>query len=411
MILKNIFFSYSRADASEFALKLAVDLQKEGFNVWIDQQDIRAGSEWDLEIEKALETCDCLLFIESEKSVVSNNVLDEVYCAMDDHKIVIPVIYKDSKTPFRLKRLQHIDFTTHYETGLANLLRELKQTAVHDFAKTAVETELQAPLKPPSSKSPGLILIIVLLVVIAAVAITFLLNNKKELPIVADKTAINKINDTAVRANDGKIVEKDTVNIKVKEDAKIVPPEIKKVNEKRSSLQHTDEIAIKKPDDISRILPEALAGRWDLENVEPEARSHSGYMDIEAIDEKKIKVSSNFQFYYFKTNDTAFFSVFNGYIACASCILQNEITITDYDLSFGAQIYKILRRDERGVGNAGDTVMSGGPNSSIRAFVSFHLLNNTTALIKIHKPVATPIDMGFVVKPFSYTFRFAKRTH
>src|SRR5689334_12991430 len=109
MDLKNIFFSYSRVDASDFALKLAVDLQKEGFNVWIDQQDIRAGTEWDLEIEKALETCDCLLFIESDKSVTSTNVLDEVYYAMDQHKMVIPVIYKDSKTPFRIKRLQHID--------------------------------------------------------------------------------------------------------------------------------------------------------------------------------------------------------------------------------------------------------------------------------------------------------------
>ena len=74
MTLKKIFFSYSRADGADFSLRLAQDLKNADFNVWIDQQDIRAGSEWDLEIEKALETCDCLLFIESEKSVVSNNV-------------------------------------------------------------------------------------------------------------------------------------------------------------------------------------------------------------------------------------------------------------------------------------------------------------------------------------------------
>ncbi len=86
MNFKNIFFSYSRADASDFALRLAVDLKKEGLNVWIDQQDIRAGSEWDLEIEKALETSDCLVFIESEKSVTSTNVLDEVYYALEQKK-------------------------------------------------------------------------------------------------------------------------------------------------------------------------------------------------------------------------------------------------------------------------------------------------------------------------------------
>src|SRR6478736_609678 len=125
MKFKKIFFSYSRTDA-DFALKLALDLKKEGFDVWIDQEDIRAGSEWDLEIEKALETCDCLLFIESEKSVASTNVLDEVYYAMEQHKRVIPVIYKDSKTPFRIQRLQHIDFSKDYATGLVNLINELK---------------------------------------------------------------------------------------------------------------------------------------------------------------------------------------------------------------------------------------------------------------------------------------------
>ena len=45
MAKKKIFFSYSRADGSEFALRLAVDLKQKGFDVWIDQEDIRAGSE------------------------------------------------------------------------------------------------------------------------------------------------------------------------------------------------------------------------------------------------------------------------------------------------------------------------------------------------------------------------------
>jgi len=83
MSFKKIFFSYSRVDGAEFALKLARDLKQKGFDVWIDQEDIRAGAEWDLEIGHALETCDCLLFLESEKSVASNNVLDEVYYALE----------------------------------------------------------------------------------------------------------------------------------------------------------------------------------------------------------------------------------------------------------------------------------------------------------------------------------------
>lgn len=66
MTVQKIFFSYSRSDGSEFALRLAVDLKKKGFDVWIDQEDIRAGLKWDAEIEKALECCDCVLYLETE---------------------------------------------------------------------------------------------------------------------------------------------------------------------------------------------------------------------------------------------------------------------------------------------------------------------------------------------------------
>ena len=146
MTLKKIFFSYSRVDGAGFSLRLAQDLKNAGFNVWIDQQDIRAGTEWDLEIERALETCDCLLFIESEKSVVSNNVLDEVYYALDHRKKVIPVIYHDSKTPYRLQRLQHVDFSKNYDEGLASLIRELKG----DFRSQPVLST--APASPPPQR-------------------------------------------------------------------------------------------------------------------------------------------------------------------------------------------------------------------------------------------------------------------
>jgi hypothetical protein len=144
-------------------------------------------------------------------------------------------------------------------------------------------------------------------------------------------------------------------------------------------------------------------------DVEPKQRSHRGYMNIEAVDEKKIKFSGNFQFYFFKTNDTAFFVVFNGYAGCEACLLKEEISIIDYDAAFGGQVYEILRNDKPGEGKAGDTVMTAGPNSSIRASVSLRLLNKNTAIIRVKKEVATPMAMGLVVKPFNYTFRFSKR--
>jgi hypothetical protein len=137
MKFKKIFFSYSRTDA-DFALRLALDLKKEGFDVWIDQEDIRAGSEWDLEIEKALATCDCLLFIQSEKSVASSNVLDEVYYALEQNKRVIPVLIDKCQTPFRINRLQRISFIEDYETGLANLKDNLLHSSLPDLTYDSI---------------------------------------------------------------------------------------------------------------------------------------------------------------------------------------------------------------------------------------------------------------------------------
>lgn len=85
--------------------------------MWIDQEDIDAGIQLNLQIENALQTCDCLLFIEKENSVKSPNVLDEVYYAPEQKKKVIPLMVVDSKTPYRLQRIQHIDFTINYQHG------------------------------------------------------------------------------------------------------------------------------------------------------------------------------------------------------------------------------------------------------------------------------------------------------
>lgn len=186
MVIKKLFFSYSRVDGAAFAQKLALDLKKEGFDVWIDQEDIRAGSEWDMEIEKALESCDCLLFLESEKSVVSNNVLDEVYYALEQRKKVIPVIIHDSKTPYRLQRLQHVDFSKDYNKGLAQLIRELRREPADIIV---------LPRKRSNLFSRKIIAMVIGLLLLSVAAL-FLLNQseKEALENVGETTAM-KVND------------------------------------------------------------------------------------------------------------------------------------------------------------------------------------------------------------------------
>jgi photosystem II stability/assembly factor-like uncharacterized protein len=118
------FFSYCRED-SEFALRLAEDLKAAGANVWMDQLDIEPGTPWDQAVENALGACPTMLVILSPISVKSNNVRDEVSYALSKQKRVIPVLYRDCDVPFRVARLQHIDFRADYDRGLKALLKVL----------------------------------------------------------------------------------------------------------------------------------------------------------------------------------------------------------------------------------------------------------------------------------------------
>lgn len=122
---QKVFFSYSRADAKDFALKLAKDLLKAGADIWIDQLNIRGGENYNKAIENALTASTCVLFIASEKSVISNYVLDEVHYAIEEGKVVIPIILHECRLPFRLRGLQRIFFTENYENGFDKLVKSL----------------------------------------------------------------------------------------------------------------------------------------------------------------------------------------------------------------------------------------------------------------------------------------------
>jgi len=144
-----IFFSYARADA-EFVLRLAKDLRSAGTNLWVDQLDIRPGDRWDSAVEQALNACPCLLVILSPASVSSQNVMDEVSAALEANKRIVPVRYRDSEIPFRLKRVQYIDFRVDYDSGLSQLLNALN---VVQPAPAPQQRETQRPQGMQNNKA------------------------------------------------------------------------------------------------------------------------------------------------------------------------------------------------------------------------------------------------------------------
>lgn len=154
------FFSYSRDD-SEFALRLAKDLKSAHAMVWLDQLDISPGQHWDQAVEQALTKCPNMLLILSPSAVASSNVMDEVSFALDEQKLIIPVLYSTCKIPFRLRRLQYIDARKDYDRALEELLRLLSVNDVSAKEREDRKREQASQIAPveatpePASPQPA----------------------------------------------------------------------------------------------------------------------------------------------------------------------------------------------------------------------------------------------------------------
>ena len=127
------FISYSRANM-DFTLRLARELKSSGFPIWVDQLDIPIGARWDDEVERALDACGIFMVILTPASIASENVKDEIAYAIDSGKRILPVLLEKCNVPLRLRRFQHVDFTTmSYDQGveiakqlLTNFIKESK---------------------------------------------------------------------------------------------------------------------------------------------------------------------------------------------------------------------------------------------------------------------------------------------
>jgi len=131
--MPTLFISYARSDAN-FTLKVARDLVEEGLDIWLDQFRIKAGDNWDEMILKGLAQSSILIVVLSRSSIDSKNVLDEIHYGLSNDRILIPILYNECRIPFRLDRLQRIDFTGDYSVAIHTLTRVLK-SKIEEYEK------------------------------------------------------------------------------------------------------------------------------------------------------------------------------------------------------------------------------------------------------------------------------------
>ena len=124
-------------------------------NLWLDQLDILGGQRWDRAVEEALQTCQGMIAVLSPETLASHNVMDEVSYALEERKMIIPIFLRSCTIPFRLRRVQYIDFTADYQTGFSQLLRALRiDQPSQQRVPAAPEDTIVQGVTAPSKETP-----------------------------------------------------------------------------------------------------------------------------------------------------------------------------------------------------------------------------------------------------------------
>lgn len=103
----HVFISYSRRD-TEYAHKLADDLQARGFDTWIDAR-IDYGSQWPHELQRQLDTCEAFILVMSPSSFASEWVQSELQRAKRKQKPIFPLLLMGDEPWLSVESTQYYD--------------------------------------------------------------------------------------------------------------------------------------------------------------------------------------------------------------------------------------------------------------------------------------------------------------
>ncbi|EMJ96681.1 toll/interleukin-1 receptor domain-containing protein [Leptospira alstonii] len=127
--MTTIFISHKSTD-KPVARTLKQDLEKVGFKVWLDEDQIRVGDSISSKIQEGLQESDFLLILLSKAALESGWVqaewkskyLDEINL---DQVVILPILLETCSIPILLKDKKYADFRNDYQSGLSDLKEAL----------------------------------------------------------------------------------------------------------------------------------------------------------------------------------------------------------------------------------------------------------------------------------------------
>ena len=127
--MRHVFVSYSRID-SEAVGHIVARLEQDGFNVWIDREEIKAGELWHESIVQAVDNAYAIVLMLSPGSAVSDNVRKEVDLAEGANKELVPILLAPVELPvnlrYQLAGIQWIEYYCDPEAKYSELVRDLR---------------------------------------------------------------------------------------------------------------------------------------------------------------------------------------------------------------------------------------------------------------------------------------------
>jgi hypothetical protein len=127
--MAKIFISHSSRD-KEFVKRLAIDLMKVGYDVWLDEWEIKVGECILTGIEGGIEKSDFVIVVLSPDSVESDWVNKEWKAkyweeVQNKSMAVLPILIEDCKIPILLQTKKYADFRNDYQSGFSLLIKDL----------------------------------------------------------------------------------------------------------------------------------------------------------------------------------------------------------------------------------------------------------------------------------------------
>ena len=123
--MSHVFISY-RSEDGEFAANLIRQLEDAGFQVWSDNERLRAGAQWREAIDQALREAFALVILLAPGTRASELMMYEWVYALGAGIEVIPVMIEETELHPRLEKLERLEFQEQTPQPWGKLIRRIQ---------------------------------------------------------------------------------------------------------------------------------------------------------------------------------------------------------------------------------------------------------------------------------------------